>query len=95
MVEASSFHFCVSLFIYSIIVLNNYVFMFNVVQVIGVPPPPNKTDILTTYRIVIKLYTYQYIVNATSHFEFQVDISILATMSEELATVRKRKIGPH
>ena len=39
--------------------------------------------------------THQDSVIATSHFEYQVDISILATLSEELTTLRKRKIGLH
>ena len=40
-------------------------------------------------------YTHQDSANAIFHFKFQVDISILATVSEELAKLRKRKIGLH
>ena len=58
-------------------------------------PPTNETKIKTTYWIVTKLHTHQDGVNATSHFEFQVDISILATVSEELATLQNGKIGLH
>ena len=54
--------------------------------------PPSKTKISTTYWIVTKLYRHQDMVNATSHFEFQVDISILATVRKELATLRKLKL---
>ena len=48
--------------------------------------PSNKTKSQTTYRIITELYT-QDNVNATSYFEFQVDISFLATASKELATL--------
>ena len=55
--------------------------------------PNSKTKFQTTDWIVTKLYTHRDSFNATSHFEFQVDISILETVSEVLATQRKRKIG--
>ena len=32
-------------------------------------------------------------INATSHYKFQINISILAIVSEELATRGKQKIG--
>ena len=43
--------------------------------------------------MVSKLFTYQDSVNATFRFEFEVDISILATINEELATLRQQKIS--
>ena len=39
-----------------------------------------------------KLYIYKDMVDATFHSECQVYISILAAMSEELATQRKQKM---
>ena len=50
---------------------------------------------ITTDRMFTKLYKHQDSVNATTHFEFQVDISILTPVSKELATLQKRKIGLH
>ena len=52
---------------------------------------PLKTKIETTYRIVIRIHTYQDRVYATSHFKFQVYISILGTVSKELAKLWYQK----
>ena len=41
---------------------------------------------ITTDRMFTKLYKHQDSVHATTHFEFQVDISILAPVSKELVT---------
>ena len=41
-----------------------------------------------------KLDTHEDIINPTSHFEFEIDIFILATVSEKLATLWK-KINRH
>ena len=40
---------------------------------------------LKSYRIVTKLFTQEDSVNATFHFEFQVDIPMLATVGVEFA----------
>ena len=56
----------------------------------GTPPIKLKSKLL-----IRPSPNYQARVNATSDFEFKVDISILATVSEELATLRKPKIDLH
>ena len=55
--------------------------------------PPSKTKILTTYQIITKLNTKEDSINAIFSSKFQAYISIMTTVSEELATLRKRKKG--